>query len=253
MAPMVYKSNPQAKLASMMEILLPNKIVLSTATSLSLLWFGLSSISHAETIQIVVRTFIPKEHPSKPGYMLPVPGDTSKTMLPDAPLTAQCFGTDNRSFSTEVSASARFGGLILFDTSTGDATFSETTGITNEYDCHTGTLVCTKVAGVGGFSGIAGQSGNAITFDYSGEASNPCLTLAPDIEFSGTVTVDTISKTVSIDGKVDVFPSFEAFVVLEDGIHKPLYNMDPKSGATPEDLVTSPSGGSRAVSGSVEY
>ena len=224
-----------------------------TITTTILIGFCISSASYAETIQVVVRTFIPKEHPSKPGYMIPIPGGTMKTMLPDAPLTAQCFGTDNRSFSNDVSESARFGSLVTFDTSTGNVTFSEITGTTNEYNCSTGSLVCSKTAGQGGFSGTRGQSGSKITFTYSGEASNPCLTLAPDIEFSGTITVDTSTKTIGIQGKVDVFPSFEAFVILENGTQKTLYNMDPKNGATPEDLVTSPSGGSRAVSGSVGY
>lgn len=216
-------------------------------------FIGIASLSSAETVKVVIRTFIPKEHPSKPGYMLPIPGDATKTMLPDAPLTAQCFGTDNRSFSNDLSASARFGGLVTFDTSAQTVTFAEITGTTNEYDCSTGSVVCTEVAGQGGFSGTSGQSGNAVTFAYRGEASNPCLTLAPDIEFSGMVTLDTSAKTVNLQGKVDVFPSFEAFVILEDGTSKTLYNMDPANGATPEDLVTSPSGGSRDVSGSVGY
>lgn len=209
--------------------------------------FVLPSMSYAETVQVVVRTFIPKEHPTKEGYVLPVPNQTDKFMLPDAPVGA-CFGTDNRGFSKDKAASARFGGVITFDTDDITATISETTGTTTEYNCTTGDVICTKISGSGGVSGSAKQAGDVISFDYVGEASNPCLTVSPDIEFSGTVSLDLNQRTVSIDGKVDVFPSFEALFIKPDGSVEVLYQEDPANGATPADLVTSPSGGSRAVS-----
>jgi hypothetical protein len=200
---------------------------------------GQVHVASAENLSIVIRTFIPKEHPGIPGYMLPVKGDASHTTLPEAPV-GQCFGTDNRSFSNEANASSRFGGLITVDVTAGTApTLSLITGVTKEYDCDTGQIVCEKTAGAGGFKiANVNVSGNIVSFTYEGEASNPCLALAPDIEFTGTVRIDRSARTVTIDGKNDVFPSFEAVLFTASGA-KSLFRMDPEGQSTPADLLTS--------------
>lgn len=203
---------------------------------------------------IIIRTFIPKEHPSKPGYIIPVPGQPEKTMLPDAPV-GQCFGTDNRSFSTNVAESSRFGGKFTINPSALSVNLEEITGTTIEYNCSSGAVVCSTRAGSGGFE-LESQnvSGDTLTIHYSGEASNPCLLVAPDIEFSGKLTINRTAKTISLEGKVDCFPSFEAILVRSNGTAEYLYRSDPESGATPACLVTTPGGGSRQVtSQSVAY
>ena len=198
--------------------------------------------------EVIIRTFIPKEHPSKPGYMLPVPGKPGKTMLPEAPV-GQCFSTDNRDFSTDTSASSRFGGKLVIDPSTLHVTSYEITGTTTEYTCSSGSVLCSAPSGSGGFELVSQDVVNdKLTIRYAGEASNPCLTLAPDIEFSGSVMVDPTAKTVSMQGTVDCFPSFEAILVKSDGTRTYLYRTDPRNGETPACLLTSSAGGSRAVS-----
>jgi hypothetical protein len=180
----------------------------------------------AESITVSIRTFIPEQHPSLSGYMLPVPGQSGRTMLPDAPLLAECFGTDNRSFSTDANASVRFGGDIMIDTAAMTHQVREVTGRTIEYDCDSGRVVCEEVAGAGGFmiTDVA-VNGTDMTLSYRGGASNPCLTLAPAISFSGTVTVQTATRTVNVGGRVDVFPSFEAVLVKADGTRVHLYRV----------------------------
>lgn len=209
----------------------------------------------ADTFVVSIRTFIPSEHPSKSGYMLPVPGKTGKSMLPNAPLLAECFGTDNRSHSTDADASFRFGGAMIIDTSAKTYKLNELTGKTTEYDCEDGTVVCEEPAGVGGFAITDFKAeGTTMRLSYLGNASNPCMTMAPKISFSGTVTIDIAARTVDLEGMVDVFPSFEAVLTKVDGTRVFLYKVDPANGAEPDDLVTSSSGGSRPVSsGAINY
>lgn len=220
------------------------------ALALGLLGFGVS-FAHSQEISIAIRTFIPKEHPGIPGYMLPVPGNAGVTMLPEAPI-GQCFGTDSRDFSNKQDASSRFGGLVTVDLGSGAAPqLKLIQGVTKEYECATGKVLCEKPSGGGGFTiSDVNVSADVVSFSYSGEASNPCLTLAPDIEFTGTVRIDRKAKTVTIDGKNDVFPSFEA-VLFSAGAAKSLFRMTPDGDATPADLVTSSA--NRQASGSASY
>jgi hypothetical protein len=208
-------------------------------------------IVSAEELAIVIRTFIPVEHPGIPGYMLPVPGRLGSTMLPEAPV-GQCFGTDSRSFSNERNASSRFGGMITVDLETSSQPkLSIITGVTREYECSTGKLICEKPAGGGGFSiDNIEMSASEIKFTYEGEANNPCLPVAPDIEFTGNVRIDRNTRTVAIDAKNDVFPSFEA-VLLTSGGAKQLFRMGPEDKSTPADLLTSSA--SRPISGSAPF
>jgi hypothetical protein len=193
----------------------------------------------ADTIKVIVRTFIPATHPSLANYMLPVPGSAGKSMLPEAPV-GQCFGTDDRGFSAAPSASSRYGGVISIDTTTLDVSLEPILGVTREYECKTGKLLCEKTSGAGGFRlGDVQKSQSALTVRYRGEASNPCLPVAPDIEFEGTVTVDRIQRTVRVDGLVDVFPAFEALLVKPNGTVVPLFTANPAEKATPINLLTS--------------
>lgn len=212
--------------------------------------FGQITVAAAD-ISIIVRTFIPGQHPGIAGYMLPVPGHPGKTMLPEAPV-GQCFGTDSRSFSVDRNASSRFGGLITVDPDgTGKPALQPITGVTREYDCDTGAVICEETAGSGGFSiGNVVVTSTEISFTYKGEASNPCLFVAPDIEFEGKVRIDRASRTVRIDAKNDVFPSFEAILYTPGGANS-LFQMDPEGQSTPADLVTSSA--SRPASGHGKY
>ena len=197
-----------------------------------------SGSAAAEELKVAIRTFIPKEHPSINGYMKPVPGTKGPTMLPDAPGPAQCFGTDDRGFSTEPNISSRFGGMIIIDTRKMTVSVSPILGTTVEFDCTTGKVVCTEVSGGGGFEASHSISDGVITITFKGEASNPCLAIAPDIEFSGTVIVDTAARTVSLSGTTDVFPAFEG-VLFAAGKSSVLFEQAPAEGSTPADLVTS--------------
>ncbi|MES0100664.1 hypothetical protein [Mesorhizobium sp. M0019] len=208
-------------------------------------------VARAETMSVVIRTFIPGEHPGKPGYMLPVPGQAGLTMLPKAPL-AQCFGTDSRGFSDKRAASSRFGGEVVVDIGSGSApVLKPILGVTHEYNCDTGTVVCEKPSGDDGFSiSDIDVSPDVVTFSYNGAASNPCFFGAPNIRFKGTVRIDRTTRQVTIDAMNDVFPSFEAVLFTSAGA-KSLFRMKPEGDATPVSLLTSSA--SRPASGSASF
>ena len=204
-----------------------------------MLFVSFPGITASQDVIVIIRTFIPGEHPSKPGWMLDVPGAPGKTMMPDLGI-GECFGTDSRSFSDKRVQSSRFGGLVVISPSAADpVSATTTTGVTHEYDCDTGNVVCEKTSGTGGFSiEDVNISSGTYSFKFSAAASNPCLTIAPNIKFNGSVVVDTTARTVSIDANNDVFPSFEAFVI-SGGKTKNLFKVDPEEGATPLDLALS--------------
>lgn len=204
----------------------------------------------AEQFDVVVRTFIPNVHESVPGFAIPVPGDPSKTMFKGPPLTG-CFLTDNRGFSTEMNATSRFGGKISIDVQTGAVSWTTLKGVTSELKCDTGEQICQKHSGEMGFSVVGIQSGRKGTAAFKGAASNPCLAVAPNIEFNGIVAWDLDNRLIKVTGNVDVFPAFEGFLVLPGGSTKTFFEVAPKLGSTPIDLVTSSA--NRSVAGEIHY
>jgi hypothetical protein len=68
----------------------------------------------------------------------------------------------------------------------------------------------------------------------AGAASIPTIPLAPDIDFNGRLTVDTVAGTCTFDGEVDEFPAFEAYVMFDGGAAVCLFQVDPD---TPAGLV----------------
>ena len=103
---------------------------------------------------------------------------------------------------------------------------------------------------------LTAKDGSVLALDLSNDPSgvstpNDKITVAGNLALSGTVSIDTTARTVALEGKVDVFPSFEAVLTRADGTQVFLYKSDPANGAVPGDLVTSTGGGSRPVSSGV--
>ena len=64
----------------------------------------------------------------------------------------------------------------------------------------------------------------------------PGSTLAGDIDTTGTLVIDAGFRTVSFDGFLDAFPAFEAFVSVDVGATRSLFQILPDKGSTPLDL-----------------
>lgn len=94
------------------------------------------------------------------------------------------------------------------------------------------------------------SSGDRVVLEYEGAASNPLVTLAPDIDLKGTLTVDRVQGFVEFVGKVDDFPAFEAYVSVNGSAPSTIGTLGPKDGAGPGSLV---GGAGREFRGRVDF
>jgi hypothetical protein len=78
--------------------------------------------------------------------------------------------------------------------------------------------------------GIAGS----IQIDVVGSASLPLLGLAPDIDYSGTLTIDRAEGNVLFRGAVSGFPAFEMYFKANDG---PAVTMTQMAPISPLELI----------------
>jgi hypothetical protein len=160
-----------------------------------------------------------------------------------------CFHTDDREFSSDVTASARMHSEMRLDLA--DLSMSEYHGIgeTVEYDCEDGDEECRASADTSRMSWTDPiRAGNVVTVGLSAAANNPCFSGSFDIDYVGTVTIDLDTHSVSFDGAVNGFPAYEAYATINDGAGQELFTFGPAG--TPADLAGE---ASLAVSGSVSF
>jgi uncharacterized protein DUF4157/protein-glutamine gamma-glutamyltransferase-like protein len=154
---------------------------------------------------------------------------------------SDCFLTDNRGFSDDISASARMHSEIRIDFTRelpGSTEESHATGQTHELNCEDGALECSEQASKSRmkFTKIEKSGLHAIDARLAGAANNPCFTGSPDIDYEGLLRIDAGLKYVSFVGRIDDFPAFEMYAVAEGGEGKALFQLMPKEGKTPLDL-----------------
>lgn len=71
--------------------------------------------------------------------------------------------------------------------------------------------------------GIAGS----IQIDVVGSAGMPLIALAPDIDYSGSITIDRAEGNVLFRGAVSQFPAFEIYFSVNDGSTATLAQLAP--------------------------
>lgn len=71
---------------------------------------------------------------------------------------------------------------------------------------------------------------------YSAARNNPLVAFSPDIDLTGTLTVDRVGKYVEFVGLVDEFPAFEAYVSINGGDPETIRQLLPEGGVGPEAL-----------------
>lgn len=201
----------------------------------------------AQTVKIWFKAFIPGD---APGTIDGV-GASSGHRLLQGPISwfNDCFHTDTRGFSSNIGASARMHSEVVIDVATG-AKVSENhhCGQTIEADCEDGDHECAATADTGGMSfGEPTHHGHAITIGLAGAASNPCFTGAPDIDYSGTYTIDLHAHTVSFEGLVNGFPAYESYATVNNGAGETVFQYGPRG--EPGDLAGGPTDG---VSGTAQ-
>lgn len=217
-----------------------------------------SALAAAETrIHIILRAFIPKEHPGNPGYVMPLPNHKDRFVIPaplnlPTPLKDTCFATDDRLFDSNVAASSR--ATIEFnltvDTSVKTARVEKVegrdihrVGLTSAVDCKTGQTVQSGYAdtsdmhvGTPAFAdGIA-----QVVVDL--RASNPLFVKSPDIQTGGIFTFDTHTNELRFKGSTASFPAYEAYASLDGGPVVPIFRSMPASNTTVWNLIDFGSG-----------
>jgi hypothetical protein len=70
-------------------------------------------------------------------------------------------------------------------------------------------------------------------------ASNPCAPtsrLFGDIDFNGTIEIDTVQRTIEFEGMLDQYPAFEAYATINDGAGVKMFHESPPRGNTVMNL-----------------
>ena len=207
-----------------------------------------STPANAQHFKVWAKAFIPN---AGIDIAQPVPNDNEHTMIPGPhlagiPLDDTCYNTNDRSFSDDVDADAKISLAVDFDVyGPGVANVSHDipeAGETIRYDCSTGAVLARGKATVSDVSiGQVSYDGGIISFTFDGDASNPLISLptslVPAIKIHGTITIDTNKKTVEYKGTVAQFPSYEAYVSVDNAAAFPIFKMSPKSDATAWSLM----------------
>lgn len=208
-----------------------------------------------EDLEVVfwINAFIPGDIE---GVTKPIPNSDGETMivglteaLEDILALGGCFATDQRTFSTDQSASARMHSEATIRLSTGNPEISQAHHInpTHKVDCDDGHLKDEKIADTDDMNfDTVSESTDKVVLSYVGSAGNPFDAVAPHIDMKGTLTVDRTTMTVTFDGAVDDFPAFEAYATLNGFGPYRVAALGPGEGATAADLL---GGANRAFSG----
>jgi hypothetical protein len=185
-----------------------------------------ASNAHAETFRIWIKGFIPNSYDAPPNYLRPVPQQPGKTMIDaNLPILGHvCFNTNNRTFSNDPNASAKLTmsmvlavGPDYFEVISTPAPVVEAT---QQYDCATGAVICTKTA-VPNIAGISQpqMSGSIISFHVEADAGDPCVPVPDDVKptlkFSGDFKIDVRAGTINYTGTTAQFSSYESYVSLD--------------------------------------
>lgn len=152
---------------------------------------------------------------------------------------AGCFATDQRSYSSSKASSARMHSEapVHIDTNSYDWSQAHHCDSTIKLDCDDGSVREKKTADIKGmkFTPREGSS-SRVVLDYTAGAGNPFDAFAPEINLVGTLTVDRLAKTVTYSGKVDDFPTFEAYATFNGFGPYTVDTLWPEKGSNPSSL-----------------
>jgi hypothetical protein len=210
--------------------------------------------SAEDTVRFFARAFIPKSHPTKPGAIVPVPGQVGLFMLSD-PL-GNCFDTDHREFSSDPAASARLTTDITVTLSkpvkaAATNAAAHKAGTTTKRSCSTGSVEAQATASVSSCSmGAPSEADGKVQLIVACSGGNPLVVGAPKIDYGGSFLYDRKERTVSFKATIGNFPAFEAYASLN---HKPfvtIFAFGPVPASTPWALFDGGIGfSSRTVEG----
>lgn len=182
------------------------------------------------TVTVWISAFIPRD---VSGLTKPVAAGphVGKTMISGPPLS-QSYLTDNRSFDSRWGASSRGRGRATISLATAALSGIEARcDPTHEIHSTTGANVCTEAGDASRIKFTnARREGKSVRFDLVGEANNPCYKGSPDIEWSGTVTIDPATGKLRFKGSTGLFPAFEMYAAKAGGAAVKVFQAEAKSG-----------------------
>ncbi len=161
-------------------------------------------------------------------------------------LVGSCYNTNNRGFSSAATASSKAETVFSFSHIAG--VFSANpprheTSVTRRLDCATGALECEAKAPESGLTALPPvKLGDVINLNFGGEVGNPCAaapaSVTPAIKWAGMISVDTRTQSVRFLGTIAGFPSYEAYLRVDQGPPVTLIQETPAPGATAWSLLT---------------
>jgi hypothetical protein len=208
-----------------------------------------ADLKAVRTVDIWLNVFIPGEG----GGAKAVPGTgpySGKKMI-DGPPGSGCFLTDSRGFSDDPEASSRLRLKLTVDLPAATVSHEALPGQTVELSCADGAVLRTgrtKTNRVKVKAPVVTKAGHDIRVPFTIAVADPLVTLAAvvgDVDANGVIQL-VVSNTwdevqVSVKGKVDGYPAFEAYARLRDGENtgptSELFRTPLPPGASPYNLV----------------
>lgn len=209
-------------------------------------------MSALTTVKVWVNAFIPD---TVPDVTHAAPDSGTVVNGPPPPLGGGCYRTDNRGFSSDIHASSRMHSEVEIAIEGPQLSFQfHDCSPTHKIDCDTGEALCdakgdasrmqftnlrgnTTVDPEGGV--IVDPNASLVQIDLDDAAHNPCVA-SPDIDAIGTVSIDPVARTVRFQGAVEPFPAFEMYATGDNGAPVTLFQLMPRPGADPFNLVGEP-------------
>ncbi|MBR0842916.1 hypothetical protein JQ607_22165 [Bradyrhizobium liaoningense] len=217
---------------------------------------ALAQVPLPQKLYFVARAFIPKEHPTKVGYIFEAPFAKGKYIFegPRAPsdlFRKRCYNSDNRLFSDEwddsgKQVSSKIAILAIFSYVDGKLTLQAIKypkAHSIAYDCETGIVACEKESDTietKVYPPQRADDGRDIV-EFLGVSSNRCVpesSVAGSIDVTGTLIIDKRLRTAEIWGAVDDFPAFEFYIGTAESNLQKAFTIGPAQGATVMDLIS---------------
>jgi hypothetical protein len=197
-------------------------------------------------IDLWLNAFIPNSDPPVTFTLAP-PNSFAGTSVVRGPYyekTGELFFTDQRTFSSDSTASSRmhseynvnipFGPVFVNEIEQPGPTIEITPpdGESEPYG-----VSCNESADNSRmhFDNLRGSAA-LMQVDLVAAANNPCVRGSPDIDYIGTVTIDVEARTVSFSGMIEPFPAFEMYSIVNNYPAQPLFQVTPKPGDDPWNL-----------------
>ncbi|HEY6155901.1 MAG TPA: DUF4157 domain-containing protein [Gemmatimonadales bacterium] len=206
-----------------------------------------------ERVKFWINAFIPSSiRGGKPVPKGPLHG---QTMFNGPFPWSDCFLTDNREFSSDITASARMHIEAQVAITRRDLTFSGSWSYpTREVDCEDGDIECDRRATPRALVTLVPnwppyqEDPDLFQLPVTGAANDPCFTGSPDLDVAGMVRIDPRAQRLRFEGSIDPFPAFEMYAAVNDGPGRTVFTYMPSAKTTAWSLW---GGASLAQSGSV--